>query len=286
MSFLEEVVDSTKRAIAKRRRERSLSDLRASMPDRENDRDRVFARALWTPGISVIAEFKRSSPSKEALAPPDANVESYIDEYAAGGARALSILTEEHFFSGSLDDLRAARAKTDLPLLRKDFLIDEYQVYEAAEAGADAILLIAAVLQDDVKLRSLHELGRSLGMDVLLEVRGQTELQRALAIDADLIGINNRNLKTRPSRPRGFEVDITRTTKLLGDIPKDVTVVAESGLEGRAELDGLEAAGVHGALIGSALMEASDREAKCRELAGPLGAITGSPTTPQPALAS
>lgn len=273
MSFLEEVIDSTRQAIAKRRRARPLSDLRASMSERDDDR--VFAQALRAPGISVIAEFKRSSPSKEALAPADAKVESYVDEYVAGGARALSILTEERFFSGSLDDLRAARNKTTLPLLRKDFLIDEYQVYEAAEAGADAILLIAAVLQDDVMLRSLHELGRSLGMDVLLEVRGQTELQRALAIDADLIGINNRNLKTRPSRPRSFEVDITRTTKLLGGIPKTVTVVAESGLEERAELDDLEAAGVHAALIGSALMEASDPEAKCRELTGISGGSKG-----------
>jgi indole-3-glycerol phosphate synthase len=284
MSFLEEVVDSTRQAIAKRRRARPLSDLRASMPGREDDR--VFARALRAPGISVIAEFKRSSPSKEALAPADAEVESYIDEYVAGGARALSILTEEHFFSGSLDDLRAARSRTTLPLLRKDFLIDEYQVYEAAEVGADAILLIAAVLQDDVKLGSLHELGRSLGMDVLLEVRGRAELQRALAIDADLIGINNRNLKTRPSRPRSFEVDITRTTRLLGDIPSAVTVVAESGLEERAELDELEAAGVHGALIGSALMEASDPEAKCRELARSVEPVAGSAKAYRHALAS
>jgi indole-3-glycerol phosphate synthase len=265
MSFLEEVVESTRRAIAKRRRERSLSDLRASMPKRADDR--AFAGALRAPGISVIAEFKRSSPSKEALAPADAKVESYIDEYVAGEARALSILTEERFFSGSLDDLRLARLRTTLPLLRKDFLIDEYQVYEAAEAGADAILLIAAVLPDDVELKSLHELGRSLGLDVLLEVRGPTELQRALAIDADLIGINNRNLKTRPSRPRSFEVDVSRTKRLLGSIPESVTVVAESGLEDRVELDDLEEAGVHGALIGSALMEASDRVAKCQELA-------------------
>jgi indole-3-glycerol phosphate synthase len=284
MSFLEEVIDSTRQAIVKRRRARSLSDLRASIPERDDDR--VFAQALRAPGISVIAEFKRSSPSKEALAPADAKVESYVDEYVAGGARALSILTEEHFFSGSLDDLRAARNKTTLPLLRKDFLIDEYQVYEAAEAGADAILLIAAVLQDDVMLRSLHELGRSLGMDVLLEVRGQTELQRALAIDADLIGINNRNLKTRPSRPRSFEVDINRTTRLLGGIPKTVTIVAESGLEERAELDDLEAAGVHAALIGSALMEASDPEAKCQELARSLEPVAGSARERQHVLAS
>jgi indole-3-glycerol phosphate synthase len=268
MSFLEKVVESTRESVEQRRRERSLSDLRASLPN--VDDDRLFMRALREPGISVIAEFKRSSPSKGPLVPPSALVEPYIDEYVRGGARALSILTEEHFFSGSLDDLRSARARTTLPVLRKDFLIDEYQVYEAAEAGADAVLLIAAVLEDDGKLRFLYELSRSLGMDVLLEVRGLTELKRALQLDADVIGINNRNLKTRPSRPRSFDVDITTTVRLLKDIPPSVTVVGESGFKERAEIDGLERAGVHGVLIGSVLMEAADRVGKCRELTQPV----------------
>jgi len=264
MSFLEEVVSLTKQAVAKRREDQSLDELRASLPIKSDDRS--FLRALREPGISVIAEFKRSSPSKSALAPPDALIETYVDEYVRGGARALSILTEGHFFSGTLEDLRAARRRTTLPLLRKDFIVDEYQVYEAAQAGADAVLLIAAVLEKDDELSTLYDLARTLGMDVLLEVRGQTELQRALSLGADLIGINNRNLKTRPSRPRSFEVDTSRTIKLLQGMPETVTVVAESGLTERRELDELEASQVDGALIGSALMQAPDRAAKCLEL--------------------
>lgn len=264
MSFLEEVVISTELAIAQRKRRCSLQDIRDELSARSDERS--FLRALRRPHISIIAEFKRSSPSKSVLAPPDTSVEGYIDEYVAGGARALSILTEERFFSGSLEDLDRARSRTSLPLLRKDFVIDEYQVYEAARADADAVLLIAAVLPEGA-LREFYELTRSLAMDALVEVRNRTELERALAFDADLVGVNNRDLKTRPSRPRSFEIDVSRTLKLIGDIPEGVTVVAESGLKERHELDELEAtAKVDAALIGSALMQADDRIAKCREL--------------------
>lgn len=284
MSFLEEVVVSTERATDKRKRRRSLLDVRSGLPTRDDARP--FLRALLEPGISLIAEFKRSSPSKGALVPLGTRVEDYVAEYVKGGARALSILTEEQFFLGSVEDLEKARARTDLPLLRKDFVLDEYQVYEAAQVGADAVLLIAAVLEDGL-LRELHELTRSLAMDALVEVRNRTELERALGFDADLIGVNNRDLKTRPSRPRSFEIDLGRTLKLLGEMPTGVTVVAESGLKERRELDELEATGqVDAALIGSALMQADDRVAKCRELTRASPASAQAERADRPALVS
>jgi indole-3-glycerol phosphate synthase len=263
MSFLEEIVDWTEQAVAERKAERSLQEIRAALPS--PSAERPFLQALRGPDISLIAEFKRSSPSHAG--PPRANplVET-VEKYERGGASALSILTEKHCFHGSLMDLREARSATRLPLLRKDFIIDEYQVYEAAEIGADAVLLIAAVLGDDGRLSGLYSLARELGLDVLLEIRDAPELQRALALGADVIGVNNRDLKTHPSTPRDFEVDTTRTLKLFDEIPSSVTVVAESGLERRAELDELQALGVRAALIGSALMDAPDPEAKCREL--------------------
>jgi len=263
MSFLEEIVDWTQQAVAERKSKRSLADLRVHTLARRPGRP--FLTALQRPGISLIAEFKRSSPSQDAPIRTDVSVEDYVQRYEESGARALSILTEEKCFHGSLKDLRVARQKTTLPLLRKDFIIDEYQVYEAAESGADAILLIAAVLDDDAKLAGLHRLARGLNLDVLLEVRDVAERDRALQLGADLIGINNRDLKTQPTAPRAFDVDTERTRRLFDGIPSNVTVVAESGLTTRVELDGLEAIGVDAALIGSALMGAPDVAAKCRE---------------------
>jgi indole-3-glycerol phosphate synthase len=263
MSFLEEIVHWTKQAVDERMSKRSLDEIRSELP--APVARRPFMDALRTPGISLIAEFKRSSPSHPELR-AGAQVEDYVDAYENGGARALSILTEKRCFSGSLEDLRAAREKTSLPLLRKDFVVGEYQVYEAAEAGADAILLIAAVLRDDNELANLHVLANELGLDALVEVRDKSELGRALSIKADLIGVNNRNLETSRQAPRSFDVDPTRTAKLFHEIPASVTVVAESGLTTRTELDQLESLGVSAALIGSVLMEASDPAEKCREL--------------------
>jgi indole-3-glycerol phosphate synthase len=220
----------------------------------------VLLDALRQQGIAVIAEFKRDSPSHEVRARRDARVEDYVDAYDRGGARALSILTEESLFLGKLDDLREARQRTSLPILRKDFVISEYQVYEAAEAGADAILLIVAALKDEIgQMRSLYDLARELALDVLIEIRTREELALALDIGAELVGINNRNLDT-------FKVDVETTHKLVELIPKHVTIVSESGLHVRQDLDALEEIGVHAALIGSALMDGDDPEAKCREL--------------------
>jgi indole-3-glycerol phosphate synthase len=282
MSFLEEIVDWTKQAVDERRSRRSLDEIRLDVPSRADSRP--FIDALRAPGISLIAEFKRSSPSHPAPLRADAQVEHYVDAYERGGARALSILTEERCFSGSLEDLRTAREKTKLPLLRKDFVVDEYQVYEAAEAGADAILLIAAVLRDDGQLASLHALANELGLDALVEVRDEPELRRALSFDADLIGVNNRNLETSRDAPRSFDVDITRTARLFDEIPASVTVVAESGLRTRAELDHLESLGVAAALVGGALMEAPDPVEMCLHLTQASGVAKLVNQADQPAL--
>ncbi|MGH2865923.1 MAG: indole-3-glycerol phosphate synthase TrpC [Solirubrobacteraceae bacterium] len=278
MSFLQEVLERTQEVVAERQARRSLQELRAGVRPRPDGRP--FLRAVQAPGISLIAEFKRSSPSHPRLA-PRASVARHVKEYERGHASAVSILTEESYFSGSLEDLRMARAGTRLPLLRKDFVVDEYQLYEAAEVGADAVLLIAAVLRDPGRLRNLYELARTLNLDVLLEIRDEPELARAISLNADLIGVNNRELETPASAPRSFEVDVGRTARLYGAIPQGVSVVAESGLKARAELEELAALGVQAALVGSALMQASDPEAKCRELAGPVRA----PSPAHPAFA-
>jgi indole-3-glycerol phosphate synthase len=208
----------------------------------------------------VIAEVKRRSPSKGELAP--GLVPGLIAKaYAAGGAAALSVLTDGPSFGGSLDDLRAARAASALPILRKDFIVDAYQVYEALAAGADAILLIVAALEDG-QLRELHGLARGLSLAALVEVHDERELDRALALGAELVGINNRDLAT-------LEVDIRRTFELQPRIPEGTTVVAESGLSERRQLEELHAAGVDAVLIGEALMRAADIEAAVRALTAP-----------------
>ena len=183
--------------------------------------------------------------------------------YERGGAAALSILTEREFFGGSLEDLREARAATDLPILRKDFMVDLYQVYESAAAGADAILLIVAAL-DPEELASLHAEARGIDLDVMVEVHDEEELDAALEIDAEVIGINNRDLED-------FTVDTERTFDLLADVPAGKTVVSESGFDNREQIDELERVGVDAVLIGESLMRAPDPEAASRELAGLTG---------------
>jgi indole-3-glycerol phosphate synthase len=223
--------------------------------------DRPFAEALTRPGVSVIAEHKRRSPSAGTIR-EGASVEDVVTAYTRGGAAALSVLTEQHHFGGSLDDLRAARAASRLPILRKDFIIDRYQVLESAVAGADAILLIVAAL-DDSDLAGLHREALALDLDVLVEVHDEAELGRALeVVDADVIGINNRDLTD-------FSVDLERTFELLSDVPAGKTVVSESGIHSREQLDELERVGVDAVLVGEGLMRAPSPEEACRELTGP-----------------
>jgi len=215
--------------------------------------------ALVRPGLSLIAEFKRRSPTVGAIA--DAPVAEAVQAFERGGAAALSVLTDEVHFGGSLDDLRAAREACDLPILRKDFVVDPYQLYEAAVSGADAVLLIVHALEDR-QLAALHAEALGLDLDPLVEVHDAEELERALELDAAVIGINNRNLDNG-------EVDVSTTFELMPDVPAGKTAVAESGISDRGQLEELDRVGVDAVLIGEALMRAADTEAKTRELAGP-----------------
>jgi indole-3-glycerol phosphate synthase len=257
MSVLERIVEDTRDEVGRRRQSVPLSKLEAVIAQRPEGRP--FEEALLRPGISVIAEHKRRSPSAGAIR-EGATVEEIVLAYERGGAAALSILTEPFHFGGSLDDLRAARAITGLPVLRKDFMVDPYQLYEAAAAGADAILLIVAALEPEPLYELLQE-ARALDLDALVEVHDESELEVALDVEADILGINNRDLLD-------FSVDIERTYELLSDIPAGKTVVSESGFSTRDELDELERVGVDAVLIGETLMRADDVEEACRRLSG------------------
>ena len=255
MSWLEELVAGAREDSRRRQEEVPFETLRAQLGTREGARP--FNEALVRPGLSLIAEFKRRSPSAGDLN-PGAGVAETVTAYERGGAAALSILTEERHFGGSVDDLRAAREASDLPILRKDFIVDPYQLYEAAASGADAVLLIVAGL-DDQRLEELYVKARELDLDCLVEVHDEADLDRALAVGADVIGINNRNLDD-------FSVNIETTVELLTDVPAGKAVVSESGYARREQLDELERIGVDAVLMGETLMRAGDPEALIRDL--------------------
>jgi len=208
-------------------------------------------------GLSVIAEFKRGSPSAGSIY-PDADVATVVSAYERGGAAAISVLTDEEHFGGSLADLEQARAASRLPILRKDFIVDPYQLWESVIAGADAVLLIVAALADE-DLRLLWEEAGALDLDCLVEVHDDEDLERALELDADVIGINNRNL-------HDLRVDIATTEDLLTDVPAGKTVVAESGYQEREQIEELDRIGVDAVLIGETLMRSADPEATVRLL--------------------
>ncbi|HVV89409.1 MAG TPA: indole-3-glycerol phosphate synthase TrpC [Solirubrobacterales bacterium] len=257
MGIIEQLIEGAREGVEARRRELPQAELEARLSARGEDRP--FQEALTRPGLSLIAEFKRRSPSAGDIA-PDADVASRVSAYERGGAAALSVLTDAPHFGGSLEDLRAARGAATLPIIRKDFIVDPYQLYEAAVNGADAVLLIVRAL-DDRELRALYEEARALDLDCLVEVHDADELERALEADAAVIGINNRDLDEQ-------RVDIQTTFELMPDVPAGKTVVAESGISGREELMELDRVGVDAVLIGGALMTAADPELKTRELTG------------------
>ena len=255
MSVLERIVDDTREEVARRRGKVPLAELEAAIAQRDDCRP--FTEALSRTGVSLIAEHKRRSPSAGEIR-AGATVADIAQAYERGGAAALSVLTEPFHFGGGLDDLRAAKAATLLPVLRKDFIVDPYQLYESAAAGADAILLIVAAL-DLPELDTLLQGARALDLDALVEVHDERELELALEVDADVLGINNRDLED-------FSVDVERTYELLSDVPAGKTVVSESGFSTREQLDELERVGVDAVLIGETLMRAEDVEAVVREL--------------------
>jgi indole-3-glycerol phosphate synthase len=255
MSSLEELVAGVRETVERRRAEVPHEKLREEIGTRTGYRP--FNEALVRPGLSLIAEFKRRSPSAGEIR-SRADLAEIVAAYERGGAAALSVLTEERHFGGSLDDLQAAREGCSLPILRKDSTVDPYQLYEAAASGADAVLLVVAAL-DDPELASLYEEARMLDLDCVVEVHDGDDLERALALDADVIGINNRNL-------RDLTLDVSITHELMTQVPAGKTVVAESGYRSRAQLDELERIGVDAVLIGETLMRADDPEALVRQL--------------------
>jgi indole-3-glycerol phosphate synthase len=226
---------------------------------------RDFAAALSAPGavgtgaVRLIAEVKQASPSR-GLIRRNFDAVALAREYEANGASAVSVLTDEHYFRGSLGHLRAIGQSIDLPLLCKDFFLDPYQVYRARAAGADAVLLIVAALSDD-DLLALHQLIESLGMVSLVEVHNEVELGRALRLDPHIIGINNRDLRT-------FEVNLETTVRLRPLVPAGVTLVSESGIRSRADVARLAAIGADAMLVGEALVGVQDVGAKVQELLG------------------
>lgn len=243
MSVLDEIVDGVRADLARREAQVPLADLRAALADVDPPRDPM--PHLRGPGSSVIAEVKRRSPSKGDLAEiPDPA--ALAAEYAAGGAAAISVLTEERRFGGSLADLRAVRAAVDTPLLRKDFVVTEYQVVEARAAGADLVLLIAAALDDDL-LRRLHDLAGELGLSVLLEVHDEAEAERAVALGTELVGVNARDLRTLAVDPDTFG-------RLAPMLPQDRVLVAESGIAGPVDVKRFVAEGAQAVLVGEALV--------------------------------
>jgi indole-3-glycerol phosphate synthase len=257
---LERIVARTREELVSRRAEVPLAELEAAAARRAAaDPPRPFAEALARDGLAVIAEHKRRSPSagiiREGL-----ELEDVVGAYERGGAAALSVLTERVGFGGSLDDLRRARTATTLPILRKDFIVDPYQVVESMAAGADAILLIVAAVAAD-ELAALYAQAQGFGLGILVEVHDAAELARATELRPEVLGINNRDLTT-------LRVDTARTLELIGIVPEGTTVVSESGLRSRADLTRVAQAGVDAVLVGEALMRCSDVEAACRELTG------------------
>lgn len=257
-SYLDRIVEATRHRLGEARRQRSFNDLEREASSRGAARD--FLGSLRAPGIRLVAEFKRRSPSRGPIGDHDDPAE-VAKSYERGGAAAMSVLTEPAFFSGSLADLESAREACRLPVLRKDFLLDPYQVVEARAAGADAVLLIVGAIDDPGLRAELAAATAEIGMAALVEVHDEWELDGAFEIDAALIGVNQRDLTT-------FDIDPELAIRLRGRIPQDVAVVAESGISSRGEVASLEEAGVDAVLVGETLMRAPDPQRAVEDLLG------------------
>ncbi|HTV39221.1 MAG TPA: indole-3-glycerol phosphate synthase TrpC [Candidatus Sulfotelmatobacter sp.] len=257
MTILDKIVEQKKReVVALPARIIAAGDLHDAMLERGERRD-FRAALLDGPGLALIAEVKKASPSAGIIC-KDFDPVRIAKEYEAAGASCLSVLTDEQFFQGSLDYLRQIRAAVKLPLLRKDFIIDDRQILEAIEWGADAILLIVSIL-DDAQLEKFHSLATEAGLAALVEVHDAAELERALKIGAELIGVNNRDLRT-------FKVDLATTERLAHELNGKEILVAESGIHTRADVKRLQKCGAKAILVGESLLRGGDIRAKIRDL--------------------
>jgi indole-3-glycerol phosphate synthase len=260
VTVLDEILASKRDEVTMLHRPQVRDLLRARALEAPPTRDFMAALRPEAGTLGVIAEIKRRSPSKGELA-PDLDPALTAKAYAAGGASCLSVLTDQLWFGGSVDDLAAARAACELPVLRKDFTIDEVQVYETRAVGADAILLIVAALPDDAVLRDLHDLALGLGLAVLVETHDDAELERALALGARVVGVNARNLGT-------FEEDLGVGERLAARVPADVVAIAESAIRSVDDAERMAAAGFDAVLVGEMLVRAPDATTAVRGLAG------------------
>lgn len=250
-SVLTTIIEAKLRRLEVQKNHRPLVHFSEQLKKRSSGvRTQKFSEQLKSRDMGIIAEVKKASPSKGIISPIFEPVE-IAQAYEHNGASAISVLTEEDFFLGGIEVLKAVKSAVKCPILRKDFIIDPYQIYESAVIGADAILLIACLL-DLETLKSFMALSDSLGLEVLLEVHDQEDLEKAIQVDAPIIGVNNRNLRT-------FQVDLENSLRLAKDLPKGKLWVSESGIQSSADIKRLKSAGFNGVLIGETLMKEPNR---------------------------
>jgi len=256
--FLEKVVAIKREEIRRRKTPFALKEMKKMASDLPSPRNLLEGIPKNGP-VALIAEIKQASPSAGVIQ-ERVDIRRMACAYQAGGASAISVLTEPHFFRGDLSHLRQVKGAVSLPVLQKDFIIDPFQIYEGRIAGADALLLIAAIL-DPGQLRELVEWTRSLGLVPLVEVHDEEDLKKIMELDLPLIGINNRNLRT-------LAVDLETTFRLIGKVGRGAMVISESGIKNREDVERLQQVGVKGILVGEVLMRAADPARKIRELLG------------------
>lgn len=255
--ILEKIIDATKIRVAKTKADKSLDDIKSKALALVSSSSCLFEEALSKPGINFICEVKRASPSK-GLISKDFKYQEIALEYEQSGASAISVLTEPDFFMGSIEYLRKIKNIVSIPVLRKDFIIDPYQIYESKILGADAVLLICSVLKQEV-LKDFFEIATGLEMSCLIEAHNEKEIETALKIDAKIIGVNNRNLEN-------FDVDFNSGMKLRKLVPNNKIFVSESGIKTRDDINILKENNVNAVLIGEELMKSANISAKLKEL--------------------
>ncbi|MCI7211619.1 MAG: indole-3-glycerol phosphate synthase TrpC [Ruminococcus bromii] len=261
MNILNEIADKTRLRVAEQKKNVSESQMRAAAETLAKDKSNSFAfyKALSGKGIHCICEVKKASPSKGLIA-EDFDYVNIAKDYEKGGASAVSVLTEPYWFLGSNEYLKEIRKNISIPILRKDFTVDDYMIYEAKVIGADAVLLICTITENDV-LKHRIGLAKSLGLSSLVEAHSEEEIQAAIDAGAEIIGVNNRNLKD-------FSVDVSLSAKFRKEVPENILFVAESGIKTVQQVRDLESDGVNAVLVGETLMRASDRVKAVRDFCG------------------